>query len=79
MHFYVERDTHPEKWYPKRSDGTVNQFNDLPLELRNNVNTKEVPYDRKRGDNPALNASEIEDVIAFLHTLNDGWNSNSKR
>ncbi len=79
MHFYVERNTHPEKWYPKRSDGTVNQFNDLPLELRNNVNTKEVPYDRKRGDNPALNASEIEDVIAFLHTLNDGWNSNSKR
>ena len=38
-----------------------------------NVNTTEAPYDRKRGDTPALNDAEIDDVLSFLKTLTDGW------
>jgi cytochrome c peroxidase len=38
-----------------------------------NVNTGEIPYDRHTGGNPALNPAEIEDVVAFLCTLTDGY------
>ncbi|HSC63628.1 MAG TPA: cytochrome c peroxidase [Caldimonas sp.] len=71
--FYVQRDTSPEKWYPLASDGTVLKFDDLPPEYRANVNTSEAPYDRRRGDVPALSDAEIDDVIAFLGTLSDGY------
>lgn len=73
MTFYVQRDTHPEKWYPRGADGRVRKFDDLPVKYHGHVNTEEAPYDRKPGDAPALNEAEIEDVIAFLHTLTDGW------
>jgi cytochrome c peroxidase len=33
----------------------------------------DAPYDRKQGETPALNDSEIVDVIAFLKTLTDGY------
>jgi cytochrome c peroxidase len=69
--FYVQRDTHPEKWYPRRADGRFDKFDDLPERLRGNVNTSEAPYNRRSGDAPALNESEIDDVVAFLQTLSD--------
>jgi len=71
--FYVQRDTHPEKWYPLSADGTVNKFDDLQPQYRANVNTTEAPYNRRPGDAPALNDAEIDDVIAFLQTLTDGY------
>ena len=71
--FYVQRDTSPEKWYPLNTDGSVNKFNDLPLQYQANVNTSEVPYNRQLGDAPALSDAEIDDVIAFLKTLSDGY------
>jgi cytochrome c peroxidase len=71
--FYVQRDTNPQKWYARNTDGTVNKFDDLPDAYKANVNTSEAPYDRKPGDAPALTDSEIDDIIAFLGTLNDGW------
>lgn len=71
--FYVQRDTHPEKWYPVAADGTVTKFDDLPPQYRRNVNVSEVPYNRKPGDAPALNDAEIDDVVAFLKTLSDGY------
>ena len=71
--FYVQRDTHPEKWYPLNADGSVNKFDDLPPQYHANVNTTEVPYNRRPGDAPALSDSEIDDVIAFLKTLTDGY------
>lgn len=71
--FYVQRDTNPEKWYPADPDGTVRKFDDLPPEYRANVNTTEAPYNRKPGDAPALTDAEIDDVIAFLETLSDGY------
>jgi cytochrome c peroxidase len=71
--FYVQRDTHPEKWYPLNADGTVNKFDDLPLQYHANVNTAEVPYDRVLGDAPALTDVEVDDVVAFLRSLSDGY------
>jgi cytochrome c peroxidase len=75
MHFYVERDTNPGKWYPKRANGKVDKFNDLPPRERDNVDLADAPMDRKLGGKPALNEAEIRDVIAFLQTLNDGYSA----
>jgi cytochrome c peroxidase len=71
--FYVQRDTNPEKWYSLNADGTVNKFDDLPAQYKGNVNTEEAPYNRQPGEAPALSDSEIDDLIAFLATLSDGW------
>jgi cytochrome c peroxidase len=72
MRFYVQRDTHPEKWYPRKRDGSIQKFDDLLPQHYANVNV-EPPFDRHIGDKPALNESEIQDVIVFLKTLTDGY------
>jgi cytochrome c peroxidase len=77
--FYVQRDTHPEKWYPKDANGKVLKFDDLPIAFHANVNVKEVPYQKKKGEQPTLNDQEIDDVIAFIHTLTDGWKDQTRR
>jgi cytochrome c peroxidase len=71
VRFYVTRDTNPELWYPKDGTGTVQKLNDLPAQYRANVNTTEVPYDRKPGEQPRLTDDEIDAVVAFLKTLTD--------
>jgi cytochrome c peroxidase len=71
--FYARRDTDPGLWYPK-SAGGVRKFDDLPAEYAGAVNAAEVPYDRKAGDRPALTPAEVDDVVAFLKTLDDGYN-----
>ncbi|TXI18485.1 MAG: c-type cytochrome [Ottowia sp.] len=73
VRFYVLRDTQPELWYPRRADGSVDKLNDLPAHYHASVNTSEAPYDRQPGDAPALNDAEIDDVVAFLRTLTDGY------
>ena len=73
LRFYVQRDTQPEKWYPVRPGGGVRVFDDLPPALRSQVNTREPPYDRRRGMRAALDDAEIEDLLSFLQTLSDGW------
>ena len=72
VQFYVDRDIHPEKWYPRNGDGSVHQFDDLPAECPNNID-KDPPLDRKPGDQPALTDAEIDDLVAFLQTLTDGY------
>ena len=69
--FYVSRDTQPEHWYPRKADGSVAKFNDLPAKYHANVNVEEVPYGGKRGGKPSLSDQEIEDVVLFLRTLTD--------
>jgi len=73
LSFYVQRDTDPQKWYPVGPDGKVKKFDDLPPQYHANVNTTEVPYNRQLGDAPALSDAEIDDVVAFLNTLTDGY------
>lgn len=75
LHFYVERDIHPEKFYPSSPNGQVNKFNDIPTRYRANIDVVDAPFNRKPGDAPALNDAEIQDVIAFLKTLNDGYSA----
>jgi len=77
--FYVQRDTNPEKWYPRKPDGTYDKFNDVPPEYRQNVNQEEVPYNRHQGDAPALSDAEVDDVVAFLGTLSDGYVATAAR
>lgn len=72
VRFYAQRDTNPEKFYPVSKKGVVQKFDDLPKQYWNNINT-EPPFDRKKGDKPALDDAEIKDVVTFLHTLTDGY------
>jgi cytochrome c peroxidase len=60
------------------ADGTPDQFqyNDLPVDFDANVNIVEVPYTPptfQGGQAPTLTEAEIEDVVAFLCTLTDGF------
>jgi len=74
VRFYVERETRPENWYPRRADGTVDLYDDLPAAYRDNIN-RDPPFDRGRGDKPALDDHEIDAVVAFLKTLTDGYDA----
>ncbi len=70
LHFYAERDTDARRWYPQTA-GTLHKFDDLPAQYRDNVNISDAPLNRGRGERPALDDSEIGELIAFLRTLND--------
>jgi cytochrome c peroxidase len=72
LHFYVERDIHPEKWYSRNPDGSVHKYDDLPAGAADNVD-HDPPLNRKPGETPALTEAEIDDLIAFLQTLTDGY------
>jgi cytochrome c peroxidase len=72
INFYVERDIEPQKWYPRDLAGKVDKFDDLPAAYRENVNM-EPPFGGRPGGAPALSPREIDDVIAFLNTLTDGF------
>jgi cytochrome c peroxidase len=74
LRFYVQRDTDPAKWYPKDRSGKVDKFNDVPVALREaNVDTQDEPLTRKEGGKPAWTEKDIDDVAAFLATLNDDY------
>jgi cytochrome c peroxidase len=75
LRFYVERETDPAKWYPKLPDGTLDRYNDLPPQHRGNIDIVDAPFDGKQGGPPVLNDMEIADIIAFLKTLSDGYQS----
>jgi cytochrome c peroxidase len=66
--FYATRDTEPERWYPVGPGGVVQKFDDLPPDYRGNVNM-EVPFGHKR----AISDADVDDLVAFLQTLTDGY------
>jgi cytochrome c peroxidase len=72
MEFYVQRDTNPEKWYPRDANGSVRKFDDLPAAYHANVDV-DPPFGGHPGDRSALSDDEIDDVIAFMRTLTDGF------
>lgn len=74
LHFYVERDTDPRKWYPF-AHGKLAVYDDLPPRYRGNVDRSDAPMDRAKGERPALDALEIDDMIVFLRTLDDGYSA----
>ena len=73
LDFYVDRDTHPGRFYPRNAAGQAIKYDDIPPRYRTNVDTVDAPFDRHPGDPPALTPGEIQDVIAFLDTLTDGY------
>jgi cytochrome c peroxidase len=73
MDFYNLRNTNPEQIYPRDASGKVAQFNDIPPQYRNNVDFQDAPFDRKPTDQPAMTAQDVQDIIAFMQTLNDGY------
>jgi cytochrome c peroxidase len=66
--FYATRDTDPAKWFPEGK-----KFNDLPAPFHANVDVETPPYQRRPKQRPQLNDEEIDDIVAFLHTLTDGY------
>ncbi|MEO8314158.1 MAG: cytochrome c peroxidase [Pseudomonadota bacterium] len=71
LRFYVRRDTEPLLWYPAAAGGIAEKFDDLPPDLRDNVDRETEPLTRAMGEPPVWSDAEIEDVMAFLRTLND--------
>jgi cytochrome c peroxidase len=67
LRFYVARDSDPAAWYPQHGK---NRFDDLPPALRGNVDEITRPFTHHATE-PVWNDAEIDDVIAFLKTLND--------
>lgn len=71
--FYNYRDVEPSRIYRRRADGTAARFDDIPPRYGANVDVEDPPFDRHLGDRPAMTPDEEEDIIAFLHTLTDGY------
>jgi cytochrome c peroxidase len=76
MDFYNLRNTSPEKIYSHDASGKVSKFDDIPPQYQSNVDVADAPLDRKPGDKPAMTEEEINDLIAFIKTLNDGYKIN---
>jgi cytochrome c peroxidase len=73
MDFYAERDTAPQRIYPRAADGSVLVYDDLPVRYRANIDTIDAPFDRRAGATLALTPASERDIIAFLSTLTDGY------
>jgi cytochrome c peroxidase len=73
MDFYNFRDVNPEKVYPVGADGKVQKYNDIPAQYHANVDVTDPPFNRHPGETPAMTAQDETDIIAFLQTLNDGY------
>jgi cytochrome c peroxidase len=73
MDFYNFRDTNPEKVYPLGADGKAAKYNDIPAKYHGNVDVSDPPFNRHPGDASAMTAQDETDIIAFLQTLNDGY------
>ena len=71
--FYAQRDTRPDRFYPALPDGSVDRYDDLPPQFKANVSRGEAPYDRIPGGVPAMSPAEVDDIVAFLEALTDGW------
>jgi cytochrome c peroxidase len=70
VRFYAERDTQPQKWYSRGTDGVTVKFDDMPAQYRRNVDNQ-APFDRHAGDPAAFGEGDIKDIVAFLRTLTD--------
>ncbi|MFT3789840.1 MAG: cytochrome c peroxidase [Rudaea sp.] len=73
VELYLTRDITPERWYGKDASGKTVPYDDLPARYHANIN-RDPPFDDQHpGATPRMSDSEIDDVVAFLKTLTDGW------
>jgi cytochrome c peroxidase len=66
--FYATRNADPKRWY-----GPAGIANDVPAAYLPNIINDRVPFNRPASAGPALSEAEIDDVVAFLTTLSDGY------
>jgi cytochrome c peroxidase len=78
MDFYNLRNTNPEKIYPRDASGKVMVFDDVPKEYQANIDYADAPFDVKPTDKPAMTDQDINDIIAFVKTLDDGYQGGSR-
>jgi cytochrome c peroxidase len=71
VRFYATRDTRPADWYPHAGRATQ-KFDDLPAVYQGNLD-RGGPFGRGVGAPPALDERDVEDIVAFLNTLTDGY------
>jgi cytochrome c peroxidase len=64
--FYATRNANPQRWY-----GPAGVPNDLPAAYVGNILNDRPPFNRPRAEGPALTPGEVDDIVAFLHTLSD--------
>jgi cytochrome c peroxidase len=74
VEFYATRDTDPRKWYPVGPGGAVRKFDDLPAKYAANV-SMEKPFGGKR----VLSDADVDDLVAFLGTLTDGYSGHTRK
>jgi len=68
IRFYSTRNTDPTRWY-----GPSGVANDLPSAYLANIEKNKAPFNRPVNAGPLLSEPEIDDLLAFLRTLNDGF------
>lgn len=68
LRFYATRNSNPVRWY-----GPSGVPNDLPAAYLGNIEAAKAPFNRSRADGPLLSDAEIDDLLAFLGTLSDGF------
>jgi len=68
VRFYATRASDPQRWY-----GGSPLPDDLPAAYQGNLETAKAPFNRAPGSAPLLSDTEINDIVAFLHTLSDGY------
>jgi cytochrome c peroxidase len=73
MDFYNFRDLEPEKVYSRDASGKAIKYDDLPVKYQANIDTSDGPFNRKPGDPLSMSDQDINDIIAFIKTLNDGY------
>ncbi len=66
--FYVTRDITPARWY-----ANGHSYDDLPKQYQANLNRDPPFAGQHPGAKPRLDKQEIDDVVAFLKTLTDGF------
>lgn len=72
IRFYNTRDTEPERWYPTKN-GKVQKYDDLPPQYRANLDTQAPLDGKKAGSAGAMTERDMDDLEAFLNTLNDHY------
>lgn len=68
VRFYATRNSNPQHWY-----GSAGVPNDLPARYLGNIESTKAPFNRSAAQGPALSDTEINDIVAFLRTLSDGF------
>ena len=76
INFYVNREIRSSQIYLTQIGQADVKYNDLPARFQSNVQQR-VPFRPLGNGAPRLTATEIQDVIAFLCTLTDGYDVNN--